>query len=184
MKEMWKWIPSFEEHYKASNLGNIKSVNRVTDGRPNELKTIKGKQLKPAIGNGGYFRVSLCINGKRRNYSVHRLVAFTFLGKSDKKCVNHIDCNKLNNNINNLEWCTHKENTHYAMNLNKMRWRFGENHPYRKLNDEKVKSILKEYIPWEVGYYRLSKKYGVSVGVIQSIISGLTWKHIPRKEEL
>lgn len=183
MKEIWKWIPSFEEHYQVSNIGNVRSVKRMTAGRWDNLKTSNGRQLKLEISNCGYLRACLSMNGKTKKHSVHRLVALAFLDKSDKNCVNHIDGNRKNNNINNLEWCTYKENTNTAMGLNRLRWRFGERHPCSKLNDEKVKSILKEYIPWKVGCFRLATKYGVTARTIQSIILGLTWKHIPRQEQ-
>lgn len=105
MKEEWKNIPNLKG-YQASNLGNIRSLNyRNSKQIKNLSKTIAGR---------GYLRVKITINGIGKNYSVHRLVIQTFLGENDKLEVNHKDGNKLNNNINNLEYCTRSENMLHA----------------------------------------------------------------------
>lgn len=92
----------FDCNYEISNIGNI--INSKT-----------GKHLKVNINHEGYKYVQLSTNGKRRNYRIHRLVAETFL-KNEKKLpyVNHKDGNKLNNNIENLEWVTARENNIHA----------------------------------------------------------------------
>lgn len=96
MEEVWKDIPNYEGLYQASNLGRIKSKRKI-------LKPIKGEYLK----------VGLSKNGIQTTKYVHRLVAETFLGKSDLQ-VNHKDENKHNNCVNNLEWITFKENMNYG----------------------------------------------------------------------
>lgn len=79
----------------------------------------KGKILKPSVSSQGYVRVLLQNKDYKINYSVHRLVAQAFLPNSNNlEEVNHIDENSLNNNINNLEWCSHKYNINYG-NRNK-----------------------------------------------------------------
>lgn len=99
MTEIWANIPNYED-YQISNLGNVCSY-----------KNGKRKLLKGLIQNTGYLTVSL--NNKK--ISVHRLVAITFIHKpKGKNVVNHIDGNKLNNNIYNLEWCTTQENISHA----------------------------------------------------------------------
>lgn len=102
MKEEWKqleWAPK----YMVSNLGNVKNVST-------------GKQLLGSVNNKGYRRYDLCLNGKRIVRAGHRLVAEAFLPKvQGKECINHIDGDKTNNSINNLEWCTPKENSIHAV---------------------------------------------------------------------
>lgn len=95
MQEMWKDIKNYKGLYQVSNLGNIRSnIN-------------KPKILIPQISNAGYFRIII----RNKHYSVHRLVAQTFIPNPENKPqVNHIDGNKLNNNVNNLEWATASEN--------------------------------------------------------------------------
>lgn len=101
MQEIWKDVVGFEGLYKVSNLGNVKSL-RI------------GKILIPSI-NRGYKRITLCKNGNRKNKVIHRIVAEAFLDNHKSlTCVNHKDENKLNNCVENLEWCDIKYNTNYG----------------------------------------------------------------------
>lgn len=105
MEEVWKAIPEFEGYYEASTLGRIRSVERIVKsgrGYRTALSTI----LKPSIGEFGYEEVSLSMNNKKYMRRVNRLVAQTFIGNPDNlPQVNHIDGNKTNNCVENLEWC-------------------------------------------------------------------------------
>ncbi len=107
VKEIWKDIKNYEEKYQISNLGNIKSMNYD--------KTKREKLLKPNISNRGYKYINLCKNGKATKKYIHRLVAETFIPNfNNYPVVNHKDNNTLNNNANNLEWCTQSYNVKYA----------------------------------------------------------------------
>ena len=87
---------------------------QVSDTR-DVVNTVTGKQLKPIRESTGYSHVTLCNNGQHHQTSVHRLVAQGFIPNPDNKpMVNHIDGDKSNNNIDNLEWCTQSENMHHA----------------------------------------------------------------------
>ena len=75
----------------------------------------KNKFLKQTINKNGYCKVTLQKNKYKKIFSVHRLVAEAFIPNDNNyPCVNHIDCNKTNNNVNNLEWCTYKQNSQWA----------------------------------------------------------------------
>lgn len=103
MQEIYKPIKGYEGLYEVSNLGNVKSFKR------SEPKVLKPKMIK------GYSIVSLCIKGQRKQIAVHRLVAEAFIKRiPDKNEINHIDGNKTNNSVDNLEWCTHTENVRHA----------------------------------------------------------------------
>lgn len=119
--EIWKDIPNYEGLYQASNLGRIRSLDHkvMKKSLSGELivNQYKGKILKGWVQNTGYLTVSL----SNKKYSVHRLIATTFLEQEKgKNIVNHIDGNKLNNNVNNLEWCDYKHNFDEAIRLNLM----------------------------------------------------------------
>lgn len=105
--EIWKDVPNYEGLYQVSNLGNVKSLPKKVNG-----KNLKEKLLTPCKNSGGYLWVKFTVNKIEKSFSVHRLVAITFLGKSDL-VVNHKDLNKLNNCLENLEYLTLRENNHH-----------------------------------------------------------------------
>jgi len=135
--ENWKLIEK-TKIYEVSDMGNVRSVER-TD-RLNRIK--KSKLLKKRINNMGYYYVSLFYNNKKHNELVHRLVADEFLNKKENKnIVNHKDGNKLNNNINNLEWCNQKENIEHSWKNN-----FSKRTRCKKIRQFDIKhNLIKEY---------------------------------------
>ena len=114
-KEIWKDIPGYEGIYQASSLGNIKSLTRINKHPLSGYRILKGKTLKQGIASGTYLRVGLNKNGNQIKRRIHQLVAMAFLNhnpsNSNKLVVNHIDFNKLNNNVNNLNIITIRENS-------------------------------------------------------------------------
>lgn len=102
MNEIWKDVKGYEKLYSVSNEGRVK--NKYT-----------GKILKPSNDKDGYLLLGLRQNKKTNMKRVHRLVAEAFINNDEHKPqVNHIDGNKINNCVNNLEWCTDMENKHHA----------------------------------------------------------------------
>ena len=94
-------IPGFD-NYAVSNRGNLKNIKN-------------GNILKLQTNKSGYNEYTLAQNGIKKNFKIHRLVGILFIPNEDKKPqINHIDGNKTNNNVNNLEWCTAKENDTHA----------------------------------------------------------------------
>ena len=105
MEEIWKDIKGYEGLYQVSNLGRVKSLERMMKNRKCE-EIIK----VPSLGGKGYYRLPLCNNGINKYYFVHRLVAEAFKpNKENKPTVDHIDRNKTNNCVSNLRWATYKE---------------------------------------------------------------------------
>lgn len=113
-KEIWKDIEDYEGIYQISNLGRVKSLEKTMW---NNHQNIKKEEmiLKPNKDGKGYFCVKLYKNKKCKMKKVHRLVAQAFIDNpNNKKQVNHIDGNKENNCVNNLEWCTCQENIKHS----------------------------------------------------------------------
>lgn len=112
MVEIWKDIPNYVGLYQVSNLGNVKSLSRPIKQRY-VYYISKEKLLTPKVNSGGYLWVKLCRTGEK-SFAVHILVALAFIGERDPlNVVNHKDGNKLNNHLDNLEYCTHRENAHH-----------------------------------------------------------------------
>nr|DAM22720.1 MAG TPA: homing endonuclease [Caudoviricetes sp.] len=106
MAEYWKWIEGYEGLYQVSNLGRIKSYYRST------------RILKKLLSTDGYEVVGLWKNKKPKRCSVHRLVAQAFIANSENLPeVNHIDEDKTNNFVENLEWCTHEYNMKFGTGM-------------------------------------------------------------------
>jgi hypothetical protein len=125
MKEIWKTIKGYEGYYEASNMGNIRSVDRIILSTANILHTEhkqfrKGKILKQGIGRKGYKIISLQKEGKRKTVYTHRIIASTFIENIDNKpCIDHINGIHTDNRAENLRWCTQKENINNPNTINK-----------------------------------------------------------------
>jgi hypothetical protein len=114
--EIWHPCAGFETHYEVSNLGNVRSVERMVNNRLNTgLRKSPQRLLKAGKSKSGYLIVSFCVDGEKSNHTVHRLVARAFISnESNKPQVNHKDGNKHNNHVENLEWVTVSENGLHA----------------------------------------------------------------------
>lgn len=118
INEEWKDIVDFDG-YQISNLGNVKSLARKAKIFGGNFRTVRECIMKPAIGNSGYYYVSIGCRGNYKSRDVHRLVALHFIQIEfpENFQVNHKDGNKLNNSVINLEWVTPKENMAHAIGV-------------------------------------------------------------------
>lgn len=142
-KQCWKDIPNYESKYQVSNTGKVRSLNYKRTGKTKILKIREDKN--------GYTVVTLTKNSKKKTYSVHRLVAQAFIpNPNNLPCINHIDEDKTNNTVWNLEWCTHEYNINYGTHNKKvsktLKGKFtGENNPfYGKHHTEDTKKKMSE----------------------------------------
>jgi hypothetical protein len=160
--------------YKVDEFGNVYGLSN--------------NKLRPATDKKGYLRVGLMIDGKLQTKKVHRLVAQAFIENSENKpCVNHINCIKSDNRVENLEWCTYKENTKHAiennifsfqssdksMNINPKK---GELNGMSKLKKEQVLEIRNLFKPRIFTRKMLAEKFNVTENCIKDVLSYKSWK--------
>lgn len=110
MEEIWKPIPGYEGLYEVSSLGEVVSLPKMRGAFKQDRKTVAAENCN------GYLRVRLHKDGKSKKYFVHRLVAMAFMPTgNDSLQIDHIDGNKQNNRLDNLRWCTAKENSNFPL---------------------------------------------------------------------
>lgn len=116
-KQVWKPVIGYEGLYEVSNHGNVRSLDRIIiENNTNKERPIKGINLSIANSKRGYRVVVLCKNGTENMRNVHQLVAESFIPNPENKpCINHKDFNRLNNYVENLEWCTYAENNLHSI---------------------------------------------------------------------
>lgn len=177
-KEIWKPVKGFELGYEISNHGRLKSISRVVDyGLKKAIRP--SKILKPRTGKSGYSYTNLSINKIRKTKKIHRLVAEAFLPLINGKInVNHIDGDKLNNKLSNLEWCTSSENTMHAYKLGLKNGVKGEKSHLSKLTKEDVLEIRHIKKTRNLSNQNISEKYNCSCSQIQRIVNRTNWTHI------
>jgi hypothetical protein len=134
--------------------------------------------LKPATDKKGYRRVGLVVDGRLITRKVHRLVAKAFIKNvEDKPQVNHIDGNKANNRVENLEWVTQSENKRHSFSLG-LEDNNGSNNPFAKLSEADVLRIRMDYDTKTKSTRELANEYNVHISTIRKIGNRKVWKHI------
>ena len=178
--EIWKDIPDFKGYYQASNMGRIKSLYRVI-----MRKTVWGERKMPVKekiitnykSNNTYLMCHVNL-GKdfRKNLLVHRLIATTFLPNNEnKRTVNHINGNKHDNRVENLEWNTHSENHIHAFSLGLHQ--IGSKRHNSVLNEETATKIKKlKAKGWR--NVDIASELKVKIHNVSSVVNNQNWKHI------
>lgn len=173
MNEIWKDISQYKGLYQISNLGNVKTLKRTIKSdspkHKNGQRTISERILKPWIDNRGYKRIEL----KNKKYLVHRLVAKQFIpNPKNLPQINHIDSDKTNNRVDNLEWCTNKQNCIHSVKSNT----FGAS----KLKSEHIPIIRYILNNKCMSETEIGKLFGVHRKTINDISTNRTWKHVQK----
>lgn len=167
---MWKelQIDGLKKKYLINENGDIFDI------KENKLRN-------PVENKKGYYKVSFYLYGKYKLKFVHRLVLEHFdpIENMNELQVNHIDGNKKNNNVNNLEWCTLKENMKHAWEnkLCKNSTPSGNDAHHRVLNSEIVYQI-KQDLKNKMSYRKVAEKYNIHFSTVCQINKGITWKDI------
>lgn len=175
LDEIWAPVVGYETHYVVSNKGRVKGIGKKS----------KYRLLVPMVHQQGYERVRLSVGGKHRFFLVHRLVATAFIPNPDNKAtVNHLDGNKHNNCVENLEWATQAENNLHAhrtgLALTTER-QIKSSCLRAKITKQQVKDIIKLYKQGR-SLLDLSKLYQISKSQVCRIVNGksrqATLKHL------
>jgi len=180
MEEEWRELKGNRETYLISNLGNVKTKERIGA----RGYRVCSHEFAKSHNSSGYLRVTLTIDGKHKSYLIHRLVAKLFIpNPENKEYVNHKDGNKENNRADNLEWVTRSENERHA-------WRIGlksaetsgtkgERHGMHKLTQNQVdyiRSVHKRFDK-KYGSKPLAERFDVTPQTITDIVNFRSWKH-------
>jgi DNA-binding XRE family transcriptional regulator len=175
-QETWKNVVGYEGIYKISSLGRVRSFYHNKND---------GCLLKLRRGRAGYLRVWLCLDGKKKPESVHRLVAKAFLGPAPSPCheVNHKNGDKTDNRVENLEWVTSSQNKEHARDVLGIEYVVpppspGEQNSSAKLTRDKVKRIRRLYATDKYTQRELGQIFGVAKPTIGHIVRGESWKHV------
>lgn len=174
MEEIWKRIPNYSK-YEASNLGRIKTFNWKNKGIE--------RVMKPALDPNGYYRTVLIRDdGKYTTVKVHRIICQTFLDNPENKpAVNHKNFVRSDNRLENLEWCTFKENTIHSFENERRKYKGGSS--CAALTDEQVLEIRANYEPDRKVKGRKTKRqiaeeYNTTFYVIKMIIQKQNYRHL------
>lgn len=172
-EEIWR---SCVVGYEVSNLGNVRGIDRMVEASKG-MSFIQGETISGWIDKYGYNIANLSINGNDIHCRVHRLVAISFINNpEDKPEVNHIDADKLNNKVNNLEWATRDENIAHAVALGL--FEVGEDRYNSKLTDLDVECI-KFMLENNDSATIICELFNAHRSTVRDIRIGKNWKHIP-----
>ncbi len=178
MDEIWKDVPCFEGVYQASNLGRIRTVDRISPTCYGSTRKLKGKVVAENGGKRGYLRVSSRAHGVM---FAHRLIAITWIpNPNNLPVINHIDGNKSNNNPLNLEWCTQPYNVRHGFNTGltpRKTLLKGDESIAAKLTEVSVANIKRRLLDGERAV-DLAKEYGVNKNTIGELKAGRSWGHV------
>lgn len=168
--EVWKDIEGYEGLYAVSNYGRVKSLRRNTI-------------LKKRTTKDGYIKVTLTVNYKAKDFTVHRLVAKAFIENANAEknsTVNHIDGNKENNHFSNLEWVDRKEQLYHAYKLGLKKPMAGVDNPHHKLSEDDIRFIRSHYKRNSRDYntVTLGKMFGVDNSIIGKVVHNTSYKNV------
>lgn len=161
IQEEWKPIVGYEGVYEISSTARVKRILRAPGATA-------GKERKQFVKNSGYLFVSLNMGGARKSEYIHDLVAAAFIGVKPNGCyVNHIDGNKHNNHVSNLEYSTPSKNLDHAYQTGLRT---------TKLSPREIREIRR--IHGTVSYQAIANRFGISQSTAIAICKRQTWAHV------
>lgn len=176
--EIWKEIDGQNGRYLISNMNRVKATYRTIILKNGKQRVLPERILSCSHNCHGYKIISFWNNNKNKCYSLHRLIAKAFIpNPENKKEVNHLNGDKKDNRLENLEWATHQENLSHAFRTGLVNVSKGDNHYLAKLNSAQVKKI-RELIKDGESAINISKMFCVSPRAIRDIRNNISWKHV------
>lgn len=170
--EIWKDVEEYNGLYEISNSGRLKSLPKLLIAPHGGQYYTKERIIKTDCKTKKYPFAILCNKGIKKQFYIHRLVASAFIPNPDNKPqVNHINGDKKDNRVENLEWCTNKENMVHAKETGLKKQTYGTYNPNSKLNEEEVNDIRKSYSNGSLNMPQLALKYRISNSRISDIIN-------------
>lgn len=160
--EIWKTIQDYGGLYQVSNTGKVRDLK-------NHIKSVYKN-------NKGYVCLSLYYNGKTYHPTVHRLVAKAFIpNPNNYEQVNHKDCNKENNSVENLEWCNQRYN--YDEGMKTFQYSKNEEHYFAKLKNSDIPIIYELY---KLGFTRatVAKIFSINPSSLEAIEKGISYREL------
>lgn len=177
MQEIWKPVSGFESLYEVSNLGRVRSLDRVCVGPSGRERRRKGQLMRQTLTDG-YFVIRMFSAEGSKIHRIHRLVATEFCRKTEGcDVINHKDGVKTNNHADNLEWTTVRGNTIHSYENGLQSGRKGSRHHKAILTEDDVRSIIKS-LKAGTPQKHIAKIYGVTNGSITNINTGKQWGHV------
>lgn len=178
MSEEWRGVPGWEGYYQVSNLGRVRSVDRVVSSG-GYLQLRRGRVLRPGRSQGGYLRVALCRDGVLSSAEIHTLVLLAFVGpRPDGLETRHLDGKQLNNTIENLCYGTVQENADDRKRhgtVVPIPPQLGEEHYAAVLTEDDVRYIRSNLSRTNVD---LADQFGVAPTTVSAVRNAKTWRHV------
>jgi hypothetical protein len=181
-KEIWKPIEGLKDGfydglYEVSNLGRFKMLPRILNC-PNGQRLTKEK-IVTGSNSHGYRTIVFKKNRIKYQIDIHVLVARAFISNPNGyPQVNHIDANRANNEVSNLEWCTQKMNSRHALELGLFKITRGSERSTAKLNEDKVVAIREMHKTGLFPIWMLAQMFSVGMTTVRTIINRTKWAHV------
>jgi len=173
LHEEWRPVVGYENKFEVSNLGRVRSQPHEVRHWCGRMIPRPGRMVTLTAHTGGYRFVA--VGGSKKKY-VHRLVMEAFFGDSDGRDVNHINGDKTDNRLSNLEYCDRLHNVRHAISTG-LQDNSGEGNGMHKLTTAQVREAHRKVQLGE-SCEAVASEYGVSASCITQIIQGVRWKHL------